>query len=107
MRLAFGEEDIRPSPRPGISCSSTTDSEMLRSMQIKLLAFLQEGTFAPVGGRQQKQARTRVIGATHRDLEAMVRDGTFGEDQFYRLKGVLLRMPGLEERPAMCVSCAP
>ncbi|OYT86656.1 MAG: sigma-54-dependent Fis family transcriptional regulator [Burkholderiales bacterium PBB6] len=74
--------------------------EMPLSMQVKLLRFLQEGTFVPVGGRQQKQARTRVIGATHRDLEAMVREGTFREDLFYRLKGVVLRTPGLEERPA-------
>ena len=74
--------------------------EMPLSMQVKLLRFLQEGTFVPVGGRQQKSAQTRVIGATHRDLEAMVRDGSFREDLFYRLKGVVLRTPGLEERPA-------
>ncbi len=74
--------------------------EMPLAMQVKLLRFLQEGTFVPVGGRQQKHAQTRVIGATHRDLEAMVRDGSFREDLFYRLKGVVLRTPGLEERPA-------
>ncbi len=74
--------------------------EMPLPMQVKLLRFLQEGTFVPVGGRQQKHAKTRVIGATHRDLEAMVRDGSFREDLFYRLKGVVLRTPGLEERLA-------
>ncbi|MEO8152169.1 MAG: sigma-54 dependent transcriptional regulator [Rhizobacter sp.] len=74
--------------------------EMPVPMQVKLLRFLQEGTFVPVGGRQQKRAETRVIGATHRDLEAMVRDGTFREDLFYRLKGIVLRTPALEERLA-------
>jgi two-component system NtrC family response regulator len=74
--------------------------EMPLSMQVKLLRFLQEGSFMPVGGRQQKRAQTRVIGATHRDLEGMVRDGSFREDLFYRLKGVVLRTPGLDERPA-------
>jgi two-component system NtrC family response regulator len=53
-----------------------------------------------VGGRVQKHADTRVVAATHRDLEAMVRDGTFREDLFYRLKGVVLRTPAIAERPA-------
>lgn len=54
----------------------------------------------PVGGRVPKRADTRVVAATHRDLEAMVREGTFREDLFYRLKGVVLRTPSLAERPA-------
>ena len=74
--------------------------EMPTAMQVKLLRFLQEGTFVPVGGRVQKRAEARVVAATHRDLEAMVRDGTFREDLFYRLKGVVLRTPALSERPA-------
>lgn len=74
--------------------------EMPQPMQVKLLRFLQEGTFVPVGGRSQKRADTRVVAATHRDLEAMVREGTFREDLFYRLKGVVLRTPSLAERPA-------
>ena len=48
--------------------------EMPAAMQVKLLRFLQEGTFVPVGGRVQKRAQTRVVAATHRDLEAMVRE---------------------------------
>jgi len=72
--------------------------EMPPAMQVKLLRFLQEGTFVPVGGRVQKRADVRVVAATHRDLEAMVRDGGFREDLFYRLKGVVLRTPSLAER---------
>ena len=74
--------------------------EMPPPMQVKLLRFLQEGAFVPVGGRTQKHADTRIVAATHRDLEAMVRDGTFREDLFYRLKGVVLRTPAIAERPA-------
>lgn len=72
--------------------------EMPPPMQVKLLRFLQEGTFVPVGGRSAKHADVRVVAATHRDLEAMVRDGSFREDLFYRLKGVVLRTPSLAER---------
>ena len=74
--------------------------EMPAPMQVKLLRFLQEGSFVPVGARVQKQAQVRVIAATHRDLEAMVRDGSFREDLFYRLRGVVLRTPALSERKA-------
>ena len=74
--------------------------EMPLAMQIKLLRFVQEGSFVPVGSRQQKHAEVRIVTATHRDLEAMVRDGSFREDLFYRLKGIVLRTPSLAERPA-------
>ena len=73
--------------------------EMPLPMQVKLLRFLQEGTFMPVGGRVAKRADVRVVAATHRDLEAMVADGSFREDLFYRLKGMVLRTPALAERP--------
>jgi DNA-binding NtrC family response regulator len=72
--------------------------EMPTAMQVKLLRFLQEGTFVPVGGRVVKKANVRVVAATHRDLDAMVREGTFREDLYYRLKGVVLRTPALAER---------
>ena len=74
--------------------------EMPPPMQVKLLRFLQEGSFVPVGGRTQKTADTRVVAATHRDLDAMVRAGQFREDLYYRLKGVVLRTPALTERMA-------
>ncbi|WP_431286465.1 sigma-54-dependent transcriptional regulator [Roseateles chitinivorans] len=72
--------------------------EMPPAMQVKLLRFLQEGTYMPVGGRVTKTSEVRVVAATHRDLEAMVRAGEFREDLYYRLKGVVLRTPGLAER---------
>lgn len=68
------------------------------SMQVKLLRFLQEGTFTPVGGREARRADVRVICATHRDLDAMVRDGSFREDLYYRLRGAVVRTPALDER---------
>ncbi|HVE52335.1 MAG TPA: sigma-54 dependent transcriptional regulator [Ramlibacter sp.] len=72
--------------------------EMPPPMQVKLLRFLQEGTFVPVGGRAVKHADVRIVSATHRDLEAMVREGTFREDLFYRLRGMVLRTPALADR---------
>ncbi|SEL10794.1 two-component system, NtrC family, response regulator [Roseateles sp. YR242] len=72
--------------------------EMPLPMQVKLLRFLQEGSFMPVGGRATKTSEVRVVAATHRDLEAMVRSGEFREDLYYRLKGVVLRTPALAER---------
>ena len=72
--------------------------EMPASMQVKLLRFLQEGTFVPVGARAEKRADVRVLAATHRDLEAMVAAGNFREDLYYRLKGFLVRTPSLAER---------
>ncbi len=73
--------------------------EMPPAMQVKLLRFLQEGTFLPVGGRTTRRADVRVVAATHRDLELMVAEGGFREDLFYRLKGMVLRTPALAERP--------
>jgi two-component system NtrC family response regulator len=73
--------------------------EMPAPMQVKLLRFLQDATFLPVGGRTPKRADVRVIAATHRDLEEMVAQGTFREDLFYRLKGMVLRTPALADRP--------
>ena len=72
--------------------------EMPMAMQVKLLRFLQEGVYMPVGGREPRRADVRVVAATHRDLPAMVAEGAFREDLFYRLKGIVLRTPALDER---------
>lgn len=67
-------------------------------MQVKLLRFLQEGTYTPVGARDIRRADVRVICATHRDLDAMITAGGFREDLYYRLRGVIIHTPALEER---------
>ncbi|PWB92669.1 sigma-54-dependent transcriptional regulator [Methylosinus sporium] len=66
--------------------------------QVKLLRFLQEGTYTPVGGREARRADVRIVSATHRDLEAMIASGAFREDLYYRLRGVVIRTPALDER---------
>ncbi len=73
--------------------------EMSLAMQAKLLRVLQDGEVRAVGGERVRKVDVRVIGATHRDLEAMVRAGTFREDLFYRLNVITIRVPALRERP--------
>jgi DNA-binding NtrC family response regulator len=66
--------------------------------QAKLLRFLQEKEFRPVGAGSPRQADVRVIAATNRPLEAMVRQGSFREDLFYRLNILRVDVPPLRER---------
>ena len=69
------------------------------SSQVKLLRVLQDQTFEPLGDSRQKQVDTRIISATNRNLQEMVRDGSFREDLFYRINLITIRMPALRERP--------
>jgi two-component system NtrC family response regulator/two-component system response regulator HydG len=72
--------------------------EISPAIQVKLLRFLQEREFERVGGDRPIQVDVRVIAATNRDLPAMVRDGRFREDLYYRLNVVGIEMPPLRDR---------
>jgi two-component system NtrC family response regulator len=68
-------------------------------LQVKLLRFLQERTIERIGGRRSIEVDTRIVCATHQNLEAMITDGRFREDLFYRLAEIVVRIPSLVERP--------
>lgn len=67
-------------------------------LQVKLLRFLQERTIERIGGRKTIAVDTRIVCATHQNLEGMIAQGTFREDLFYRLAEIVVRIPGLAER---------
>ncbi|WP_298670163.1 PEP-CTERM-box response regulator transcription factor [uncultured Sphingomonas sp.] len=67
-------------------------------LQVKLLRFLQERTIERLGGRRAIAVDTRIVCATHRDIDAMVADGGFRDDLYYRLAEIVIRIPSLAER---------
>ncbi|HVL21800.1 MAG TPA: PEP-CTERM-box response regulator transcription factor [Amaricoccus sp.] len=67
-------------------------------LQVKLLRFLQERVIERIGGRTQIPVDTRVVCATHQNLEEMIAAGTFREDLYYRLAEIVVRIPNLAER---------
>ncbi len=67
-------------------------------MQVKLLRLLETGTFRRVGGIEPQKADFRLVCATHRDLEALVRAGEFREDLYYRISVFPIHLPTLRER---------
>lgn len=81
--------------------------DMPLTIQTRLLRILQEGKYTRVGGLRELNADVRIIAATHRDLEAMVSEGSFREDLFYRLNVVPLHLPPLRERLADLAELVP
>jgi two-component system NtrC family response regulator/two-component system response regulator HydG len=68
------------------------------AMQVKLLRFLQERQFERLGGNQTLTVDVRVIAATHRELQAMIREGKFRDDLYYRLNVIEIPLPPLRSR---------
>ncbi len=72
--------------------------ELSAATQAKLLRVLDDATFRPLGETAEIRVDVRVLAATHRDLEAMVRERLFREDLFYRLRAITIEVPPLRER---------
>ena len=73
-------------------------SELLPASQVKLLRFLEEKEFFPVGGAQKRKVDIRIIAATNKSLELECREGRFREDLYYRLNVARITIPPLRER---------
>jgi two-component system nitrogen regulation response regulator GlnG len=74
--------------------------DMPPEAQTRLLRVLQEGEFTSVGGRASRRADVRIVAATHQNLKALIAEGRFREDLFYRINVVPIRLPPLRERVA-------
>lgn len=72
--------------------------EVSPAFQVKLLRVLQEGEIRPVGSAKTRKVDIRVIAATNKDLEEEVKAGRFRADLYYRLAGMVIRMPDLKDR---------
>jgi two-component system, NtrC family, response regulator len=68
-------------------------------LQVKLLRFLQERVIERIGGRKAIAVDTRIVCATHQDLDAMIAAQSFREDLYYRLAEIVIKIPALAERP--------
>ncbi|MFH1981653.1 MAG: sigma 54-interacting transcriptional regulator [Pseudomonadota bacterium] len=73
-------------------------AELSKHMQVRLLRFLQEGTFERVGGESTVSVSARLISATNRDLKKEVAAGHFRDDLYYRLNVIPIHIPPLKER---------
>ncbi len=72
--------------------------DMPLNLQAKILKFLESGEFIPLGDTAKKQVDVRVIAATNKDLETLIREGKFREDLYYRLNVIEIKIPPLRER---------
>ena len=73
-------------------------ADMSPALQVKILRVLQEGTFNRVGDNEMRTVDVRILAATNRDLAAMVADGRFREDLYYRINVINVALPALRER---------
>lgn len=73
--------------------------EMPLALQVKLLDFLQDGSFTRVGGTKRLRVDNRIVAATNRNLKKMCAEGQFREDLFYRLNVMPFNIPSLRDRP--------
>ncbi len=80
--------------------------DLPHSLQAKLLRFLQERTIDRLGGRQEIPVDVRVVCATHQDLPALIKEGRFREDLYYRLAEIVVEIPALRERAGDAVLLA-
>jgi two-component system NtrC family response regulator len=80
--------------------------DMPLSLQAKLLRFLQDRVVERIGGRERIPVDVRIVFATNKDLQAMMKAGTFREDLYYRTSEVTVRIPPLRERPGDAVVIA-
>ncbi|WP_207061019.1 PEP-CTERM-box response regulator transcription factor [Motiliproteus sp. SC1-56] len=73
--------------------------DMPLALQPKMLRFLQERTIERIGGRDEIAVDVRILSATHQNLEALIAEGAFREDLYYRLSEFVITIPPLKERP--------
>ena len=71
---------------------------MSAGTQAKILRLLQDGRFERLGGSESVTADVRIIAATNQDLDALIEQGKFRKDLYYRLRGVTIHLPPLRER---------
>ena len=72
--------------------------DMPMSLQAKMLRFLQERVIERLGGRETIEVDVRIVCATHRNLQQLIKDGGFREDLFYRISEIVIEIPALRER---------
>ena len=95
---AFADKKGRIESADGGTLFLDEIAEITPDLQVKLLRLIQEGEIEKIGNEVKTRVDVRILAATHRNLQAMIEDGTFREDLYYRLAVIPLVMPPLRER---------